>query len=181
MNIFFSENNNIALGIDKDVPAFPSFPNLVSVENDATLAKNACAVGYAYQRKIECYSRCSKIISQIAVKTLSEVISNQLEKLQETCDRCKSMTKAMDNQVSYFQSSHAFHLKTLDLLTHPDESTSIDASTWIKKLSDHCHEEASCLEVVQKKISEFAPAIGQLNKRFVHDRQLHRFVNIKQQ
>ena len=169
-----SENNNIALGIDKDVPAFPSFPNLVSVENDATLAKNACAVGYAYQRKIECYSRCSKIISQTSVKTLAEVISNQLEKLQEMCDRCRSMTKAMDNQVTYFQASHGFHLKTLDLLTHPDESTSIDASTWIKKLSDHCQEEAQCLETLQKKISELAPAIGQLNKRFVHDRQLHR-------
>merc|ERR1712072_708452 len=46
--------------------------------------------------------------------------------------------------------------------------------TWIKKLSDLCQEEASCLEGVQKKISELAPAIGQLNKRFVHDRQLHR-------
>lgn len=57
MVMFSKENNNVALGIDKEVPAFPTFPNLVSVENDATLAKNACAVGYAYQRKIEIYSR----------------------------------------------------------------------------------------------------------------------------
>lgn len=43
------ENNNVSLGIDKEVPAFPALPNLVSVENDATLAKSACAVGYAYR------------------------------------------------------------------------------------------------------------------------------------
>ena len=43
------ENNNVGLGIDKEVPAFPALPNLVSVENDATLAKSACAVGYAYR------------------------------------------------------------------------------------------------------------------------------------
>ena len=44
-------------GVDPDAPAFPALPNLVSVENDATLAKSACAVGYAYRRKIEAYAR----------------------------------------------------------------------------------------------------------------------------
>ena len=136
--MFSKENNNVALGIDKEVPAFPTFPNLVSVENDATLAKNSCAVGYAYQRKIEIYTRCAKVMSGIAVKTLSEVISTQLGKLQETCDRCKCMAKSAENQVSYFKKSHKLHLVTLDLLSHPDETTSIDASTWIKKLTDAC-------------------------------------------
>ena len=141
--MFSKENNNVALGIDKEVPAFPTFPNLVSVENDATLAKNACAVGYAYQRKIESYTRCAKVMTAVAVKTLSEVISTQLEKLQEMCDRCKSMTKSLDNQVQYFKSSHNFHLRTLDMLTHPDESISIDASEWIKRLTEACTEEAN--------------------------------------
>ena len=47
------ENNNVSLGIDKEVPAFPALPNLVSVENDATLAKSACAVGYAYRYRVK--------------------------------------------------------------------------------------------------------------------------------
>jgi hypothetical protein len=51
------------------------------VENDATLAKSACAVGYAYQRKIEAYGHCSEVVSK-AVKMLSEVIISKLEKLQ---------------------------------------------------------------------------------------------------
>ena len=95
-------------------------------------------MGYAYQRKIEIYTRCSKVMSSVAVKTLSEVISTQLGKLQEMCDRCKCMAKSAENQVTYFKNSHKLHLKTVDLLTHPDESISIDASTWIKKLSDAC-------------------------------------------
>ena len=56
--LFSKDNNGVALaGIDPDAPAFPALPNLVSVENDATLAKSACAVGYAYRRKIEAYAR----------------------------------------------------------------------------------------------------------------------------
>ena len=172
--MFSKENNNVALGIEKEVPAFPTFPNLVSVENDATLAKNSCAVGYAYQRKIESYTRCAKVMTAVAVKTLSEVISAQLEKLQEMCDRCKSMTKSLDSQVLYFKSSHNFHLKTLDMLTHPDESTSIDASEWIKRLTDQCAEEANHKQQLQTKITELTPAIEQLNKKFVTDRQLTR-------
>ncbi len=172
--MFCKENNNISLGIDKDVPAFPTFPNLVSVENDATLAKNSCAVGYAYQRKIEAYSRCAKVMGSVAVKTLSEVITLQLEKLSEVSERCKSMTKAMGNQVSYFNTSHGYHLKTIEMLTHPDETISIDASEWIKRLSEVTEEEASRIGDLQKKLSELSPAIDQLNKKFVVDRHLIR-------
>ena len=172
--MFSKENNNVALGIDKEVPAFPTFPNLVSVENDATLAKNSCAVGYAYQRKIEIYTRCARVMSMVAVKILSEVISNQLDKLQEMCDRCKSLSKSVDNQIIHFKSSHASALRGLDLLTHPDESISIDASAWIKTLNEACTEEVTRSEQLQTKVGELTPAIGQLNRKFVTDRQLTR-------
>ena len=33
----------------RELATFPTLPNLVSVENDATLAKSATAVGYAYR------------------------------------------------------------------------------------------------------------------------------------
>ena len=61
---FSKENNNVSLGIEKELPPFPTLPNLVSVENDATLAKSACAVGYAYQRKIEAYGHCSEVVGK---------------------------------------------------------------------------------------------------------------------
>ena len=56
----------------RELATFPTLPNLVSVENDATLAKSACAVGYAYRRRIEQYSMCSKIMDT-AVKQLVAV------------------------------------------------------------------------------------------------------------
>ena len=49
--LFNKESNNVTMSIERDVPAFPTLPNLVSVENDATLAKSGCAVGYAYRYK----------------------------------------------------------------------------------------------------------------------------------
>ena len=64
------------------MPEFLKFPKPASLDNDAMLAKNACAVAYAYHRKIEAYTHCAQVISAIAVKVLSEVISNQLCKLQ---------------------------------------------------------------------------------------------------
>lgn len=189
--MFCKENNNVQLGIDKEVPSFPTFPNLVSVENDATLAKNACAVGYAYQRKIEAYTRCAKVMGSCAVTTLAEVISNQLEKLQEMCDRCKAMAKATDNQLIYFKSSHTSYINMLDSMCYNSnnssevvssngnnsdlsDDTSIDASEWTKRLVDLLTDEESTFAVLKKRISELSPAIGQLNKRFVIERQLTR-------
>ena len=113
-------------------------------------------------------------MSAVAVKILSEVISKQLEKLQEMCDRCKSLSKSAENQIIHFKSSHGSVLRGLDLLTHPDESVSIDASSWIKTLNEACEEESNRSEQLQTKVGELTPAIGQLNKKFVIDRQLTR-------
>ena len=57
--IMFAKNNNsVKFGDDRELATFPTLPNLVSVENDATLAKSATAVGYAHKRKIEQMTRC---------------------------------------------------------------------------------------------------------------------------
>merc|ERR1719318_387445 len=74
--IMFAKNNNgIKFGEgEKDLATFPTLPNLVSVENDATLAKSATAVGYAHKRRIEQYTKCARIMG-MAVKQLVEVIS----------------------------------------------------------------------------------------------------------
>ena len=119
--MFSKENNNVALSIDREVPPFPTLPNLVSVENDATLAKSATAVGYAYRRKIEAYSRCSQVTQQ-AVKMLSEVICRQLEKLHGVADRCKAVTKLTENQLAFFSQSHDSHVKLLELASGNDDN-----------------------------------------------------------
>lgn len=56
----------------RELATFPNLPTLVSVENDATLAKQACSVGYAYKRRVEQYAHCSNIMNK-AVKQLVNV------------------------------------------------------------------------------------------------------------
>lgn len=99
--MFAKNNNSVKFGDDRELATFPTLPNLVSVENDATLAKSATAVGYAHKRKIEQMTRCARIMG-VAVKQLVEVISLQLEKLQDAADKCKSLTKATEAQIHFF-------------------------------------------------------------------------------
>lgn len=98
--------------------------NNFPVENDATLAKSACAVGYAYQRKLEAYGHCSEVVSK-AVKMLSEVIIIKLEKLHEILDRCKSMSKLTESQLNFFKLSHEHQLKILDLFSNSSREGSM--------------------------------------------------------
>ena len=71
--ILFAKNNNgVKFSDDRELAPFPTLPNLVSVENDATLAKSATAVGYAHKRKIDQFTTCSRVMA-IAVKQLVEV------------------------------------------------------------------------------------------------------------
>ena len=44
------KNINVTLASEGDIPKFPSFPILVSVETDASLAKTSCSVGHACKR-----------------------------------------------------------------------------------------------------------------------------------
>ena len=127
--IFNKENNNVAMTMDKEVPPFPTLPNLVSVENDATLAKSACAVGYAYRRKIESYSRCSEVTHK-AVKRLGEVICQNLDKLQEISEGCTSVTKVTDAQIAFFNSSHDANTKLLDRMAN----NQVDLSEFSSKM-----------------------------------------------
>ena len=99
--MFAKNNNSVKFGDDRELATFPTLPNLVSVENDATLAKSATAVGYAHKRKIEQMTRCARIMGA-AVKQLVEVVSLQLEKLQDAADKCKSLTKATEGQINFF-------------------------------------------------------------------------------
>lgn len=40
--LYSIDNNNVTIANEMDMPKFPTFPNAVSVENDASLSKIAC-------------------------------------------------------------------------------------------------------------------------------------------
>ena len=150
--ILFNKNHNgVALGIEKEVPSFPTMSNLVSVENDATLAKSACAVGYAYKRKIESYTRCLQTMNK-SVSVLSEVINQHLNSLYELSSKSKLLTSILNQQINFYE--------TLIQNKPPKTSTNDVIISQFKSL--------------KAQLNELNPAIEQLHKRYVGENHLIR-------
>lgn len=124
-----------------------------------------------------------------AVKILVEVIGNQLEKLQETALKCKSLTKMTQTQIKFFEAAHkaqvladpwlllsaitnliALQLKSIDLLSNTVDSSLID--NWRSKVDDLMRDDHKRFKTFQQQLDELAPAIHQLHKRYVSEHQV---------
>ena len=55
---------------------------------------------------------------------LLQVISHQLEKLQDVSDKCKTLTKATESQLAFFSQSHEATRSLLESSAAPLESDS---------------------------------------------------------
>lgn len=80
--LYSTDNNNVTVPAELDLPKFPTFPNSVSVENDASLAKVACSVGHECKRRVETYSRID-LLMKAAVEQFGEMLRTNLGKLLE--------------------------------------------------------------------------------------------------
>ncbi|XP_031623929.1 serine/threonine-protein kinase TBK1 [Contarinia nasturtii] len=83
--LYSVDNNNVTIGSELDLPKFPTFPNAVSVENDASLSKMGCSVGHECKRRIEMYSRMDQLMKYSVeqfIVVLRDTISKLLEKTQ---------------------------------------------------------------------------------------------------
>jgi len=168
--LFAKNNNSVKFGDERELATFPTLPNLVSVENDATLAKSATAVGYAHKRKIEQYTKCAKIMS-MAVKQLVEVISQQLDKLQDVSDKCKTLTKATENQLTFFSQSHEATRSLLESSAAPLESDTSLAEL-CRQVDEIQSEESESFSRLQNQLTDLAPAVHQLHKRYANEGHL---------
>ena len=163
--IMFAKNNNsVKFADDRDLATFPTLPNLVSVENDATLAKSATAVGYAHKRKIEQYTKCARIMG-IAVKQLVEVIKQQLDKLQDVADKCKTITKATENQITFFSQAHDASRVLMDSFSSLDSDTNTSMAELWRQVDELQAEEVENFSRLQNQLTDLAPAVHQLHKR----------------
>jgi len=173
--IMFTKNNNgIKFGEgEKELATFPTLPNLVSVENDATLAKSATAVGYAHKRRIEAYTRCA-LIMESGVRQLVEVVAHQMEKLSDLGDKCRLATKATEARVEFFKSSHK---STRQMVTSCSESFG-DTEQSLTELSTEAdqvaREEGEAFLALQGQLAELGPAVQQLHKRYLVEGHLSR-------
>ena len=80
--LYSGDNNNVTLPEELELPKFPTFPNAISVENDASLAKVACSVGHECKRRLECYSRKDRLM-KAAVESFILMLIETLTKLSE--------------------------------------------------------------------------------------------------
>lgn len=80
--LYSIDNNNVTIPNELDLPKFPTFPNAVSVENDASLSKMACSVGHECKRRIEMYSRMDLLMKK-SVEQFIDVLRDTISRLLE--------------------------------------------------------------------------------------------------
>ena len=149
--LFSKENNNVDLSVDSELPKFPVFANLVSVENDASQAKVACSVGYVCKRRIDKLALCSKL-SQDAIEAFSGLISTELTRLLEKCQHSKEFTKAIEDTAVAIERSENLAWQVSRKFGNQN---SLEIKNWKKEL-----------DLKSKKLlAELAPAVVQLHRR----------------
>ena len=79
-----------------------------------------------YRRKVEAYARCIDAVNY-SVKILGEVIGSQLEKLLEVSEKCKSVTKITQSQMSFVEASHTSHARIMELFSPRTEVSEVQA------------------------------------------------------
>ncbi|XP_012276090.1 inhibitor of nuclear factor kappa-B kinase subunit epsilon [Orussus abietinus] len=156
--LFSRENNNVVLPIESDLPKFPVFANLVSVENDPGQAKAACSAGHVCKRKIDKLSRSSKL-SQEAVKAFAGLGCAELSRVLEKCQRLRDLTKATEANALAVERSENFARQILRRVESP---VSLEPRSWKKDLESRSKELSTGL----------APAVAQLHQRYVKEGNL---------
>lgn len=156
--LFSRENNNVILPTETELPKFPVFANLVSVENDASQAKVACSVGHVCKRRIDKLALCSKL-AQDAIKSFSGLLSTELTRVLEKCQHSKEFTKATENTATVIERSET--LARLVLRKFGNQTTA-EVKNWKKDIDFKSNE----------LLTEISPAVVQLHQRYVKEGNL---------
>lgn len=156
--LFSNENNNVTLLSEGDLPKFPTFPNLVSVENDASLAKTACSVGHVCKRRVEKLSRCSQLTHE-CVQMFTVVVSDELTRILNKSNTLKNtMSKCVEVLVE----------------TVTGGQKSVHTLMGVKNTATHVDWKVK-VETLKKELLEgLALAIQQLHTRYVAEHALTR-------
>lgn len=156
---FSKENNNVLLNQEPDIPKFPVFPNLVSVENDATQAKQACSVGHVCKRRVEKLSTCSKMIQE-CVDSFTTVVCNDLTKLYT---KSQHINEVMSRIKEFTEFVHTTQKTVVILLTKLNQLDQHNFPPTIK---------LSKITQMNKELGQISCAVQQLYQRNVSENTL---------
>ncbi|XP_017465711.1 PREDICTED: serine/threonine-protein kinase TBK1 [Rhagoletis zephyria] len=109
--LYSNDDNNVQLPQQFDLPKFPVFPNNVSVENDASLAKTACSVGHECKRRIDTFTSMDILIKRGVEHFIAMLITTITLLLKKTKHLENLLTTILD---------YADAVKRLANLTKPD-------------------------------------------------------------
>ncbi|KAJ2938139.1 hypothetical protein O0L34_g3712 [Tuta absoluta] len=100
--LFNKNNNNVNMPAEPDPPKFPVFPNIVSVENDASQAKTACSVGHVIKRRVEALCAISVLCGQCVTRwgalltTRLQHVANRADAVSAHAARLHDAARALD-------------------------------------------------------------------------------------
>lgn len=156
--LFSRENNNVVLPVESELPKFPRFASLVSVENDASQAKVVCSVGHVYKRRIDKLALCSKL-SQDAIASFTALLSAELTRVLEKCQHSKEVTKGIEDTAVAVERGENI---ARQILRKFRAQNSLEIRNWKKEV------DAKSKEL----LNELAPAVMQLHQRYVKEGSL---------
>ena len=94
-----------------------------------------------------------------------QVIKQQLEKLQEVADKCKTMTKATENQITFFSQAHEASRTLMESFSSLDSDTNTSMAELWRQIDEIQVEEVEGFGRLQNQLTDLAPAVHQLHKR----------------
>lgn len=160
--LFSKENNNVSFDLENYNGKFPTFPNTISLESDASLGKLACSVGHTYKRKIEKISKASKLC-HYCVRAFTTAISNDLEKVVYKSEKLKEITRCVEKTVYSSIQTEKFIKEILSIFTNYSD---VNESNKVIELSNEF------AGLSNELFSELAPAIQQLYQRYSIEKTL---------
>ncbi|XP_057330109.1 serine/threonine-protein kinase TBK1 [Microplitis mediator] len=162
-----SSNREKSKSCNSESIVFPTFANLVSVENDASQAKLACSVGHSCKRTVDRLSISSKL-SQDSVNAFVNLLSSELTRLTGEVDRLRELTKAIEKIFTATEHGEFIGIQAIKKLSNPSSMPHILLDNERKT-----NEWRMELQSKNKQLfSELAPAIAQLYQRYVKDEVL---------
>nr|CAG4642330.1 EOG090X01SN [Evadne anonyx] len=162
--LFNRENNNVQYAKETGILKFPPFASAVSVETDASIAKQCCSVGYAVKRRIEELTRTYRLMHS-SVNCLTVCLMEQLELLVKQSHHCEEQLTLWNRQFQVWQKLH-LALKEIFRLVPQDESLNLNS------LDKFLHRAKSQHNDNIKQMSGVIPGVQQLNQKVLRDESL---------
>ncbi|XP_046462778.1 serine/threonine-protein kinase TBK1-like [Daphnia pulex] len=162
--IFNRENNNILYLKEVGSLKCPPFSSTVSVETDASIAKQCCSVGYAVRRRIEEATR-SYTLMHASVDALTNWLTNQLQSLSRQNVHCEEQLFSWNRQLHLWSKIHVVTKDLFRLFPYDDNISSNSLENILQLARSHYND-------VSNQMTSISPSVKQLCQRVVRDESL---------